>query len=153
MHRISSRATFFSKRIFPAIWFGMLALIAVTTLLAEKGPGPIGALFPVLMGLFGFLVMKKLVFDLVDEVWDAGTELLIRNKGREVHVPLTEIVNISYSPTNPQRATLSLRQPTTLGREISFVPPTRWVPFARSPVIDDLIQRVDAARLADGRQR
>jgi hypothetical protein len=105
------------------------------------------------MGLFGFLVMKKLVFDLVDEVWDAGTELLIRNKGREVRVPLTEIVNISYSPTNPQRqATLSLRQPTTLGREISFVPPPRWVPFARSPVIDDLIQRVDAARLADGRR-
>jgi hypothetical protein len=153
MQRISSRSTFFYKRIFPAIWFGIAALVAVPALLAENGPGPVAAIGPVLMAIFGFLIMRKLIFDLVDEVWDAGTELLIRKKGREFRVPLIEIINISYSPTNPQRATLSLRQPSMLGREISFVPPTSWVPFTRSPVIDDLIERVDQARLAAARLR
>jgi hypothetical protein len=151
MRLITSRATFFHKRVFPLIWFGGLAVFALT---AVVGRGPLFVLVPVsVMGVFGFVFMKKLVFDLVDQVWDEGADLLIRNRGREVRVQFAEIVNISYSPLNPQRATLSLRHPTALGREIAFVPPTVWIPFARSPVIDDLIQRVDAARLSAGRLR
>lgn len=151
MRLISSRATFFHKRVFPLIWFGFLAVFALTAVI---GRGPLFVLVPVsVMAVFGFFIMKKLVFDLVDQVWDEGAELRIRNRGREVRVPLAEIVNISYSPLNPQRATLSLREATLLGREIAFVPPTVWIPFARSPLIDDLIQRVDEARLAAARLR
>jgi hypothetical protein len=82
-------------------------------------------------------------------VWDAGSSLLIKNKGYEVRVSLSEIINISHSRfVNPPRVTLSLRRSSSLGAEISFLPPRQFIPFARSPLVDDLIRRVDTARLA-----
>jgi hypothetical protein len=91
--------------------------------------------------------MKKLVFDLVDEVWDDGDALVIRNRGDEERIALSDIKNVSYSPfTNPPRVTLSVRRPTVFGEEIAFNAPTRIVPFSTSPVIKDLIERIDLAR-------
>jgi hypothetical protein len=87
------------------------------------------------------------VFDLVDEVVDLGDELLVRNGSKEDRIKLSDIINISYSTlVNPQRVTLSLRKPGAFGGEIPFCPPVRFVPFARNPIIDQLIARVDAAR-------
>ena len=150
MKQISSRATFLTKRVFPTAWFGFLAVIVITGIIG----GSFGAnmpmpffIVPVVMAVFGYFLMKKLVFDLVDEVWDAGSDLLIKNGGREARIALADIINVSYSvATNPQRVTLTLRQPSAFGKEVSFAAPTAWVPFAKSPIIDDLIQRVDAAR-------
>ena len=95
----------------------------------------------------GYFFMKKLVFDLVDEVWDDGNSLVIRNRGDEERIALSDIKNVSYSPfTNPPRVTLSVRRPTVFGEEIAFNAPTRIVPFSTSPVIKDLIERIDLAR-------
>jgi hypothetical protein len=118
---------------------------------AAKSAGadiPLPLLFvPVAMAAFGYFLMKNLVFDLVDEVWDAGSELLVKNKGGQARIALAEVVNVSYSVmTNPQRVSLTLRQPTVFGREITFAAPTTWIPFAKSPAIEDLIERIDAAR-------
>jgi hypothetical protein len=118
---------------------------------AAKSAGadiPLPLLFvPVAMAAFGYFLMKNLVFDLVDEVWDAGSELLVKNKGRQARIALTDVMNVSYSVvTSPQRVSLTLRQPSLFGREITFAAPTRWVPFAKSPVIENLIQRIDEAR-------
>ncbi|HEX3948982.1 MAG TPA: hypothetical protein VHW95_03920 [Steroidobacteraceae bacterium] len=102
---------------------------------------------PLLMVVIGFFVMKKLIFDLVDEVWDDGNSLLVKNRGQEQRIPLSDIRNVSYSPyMNPPRVTLSLRRPTVFGDQITFSAPLRFVPFATSPVIDDLINRIDTAR-------
>jgi len=151
MRRISSRTTFWHKRIFPIVWFGGLAAFAgaalLTSALADRTPFFPFIVLPVLMALFGYVIMRKLVFDLVDEVWDDGTSLIIRNRGQEDRVPLSNIMNVSYSPLiNPPRVTLTLRQPSNFGAEISFSAPVRFIPFAKSPVIEDLIRRVDAAR-------
>jgi len=147
---ISSRLTFIAKRVFPAVWFGGLVLWFVAAVAGTgtwKGLPSQLWLIPLFMAAFGYFIMKRLVFDLVDEVWDAGTELVIKNGGSEQHVPLSEIINISYvTLTNPQRVTLSLRQPGLLGKEITFVPPSRFLPYSKSPIEDDLIQRVDVAR-------
>lgn len=151
MRRISSRTTFWYKWVFPIIWFGGLAAFAVVGLLinvigyrAEFLPFLI---LPVVMAAFGYVLMKKLVFDLVDEVWDDGAALIVRDRGREDRVALSNIMNVSYSPLiNPPRVTLMLRQPSNFGSEISFSAPVRFVPFAKSPVIEDLIRRIDAAR-------
>ena len=35
------------------------------------------------MVAFGYFIMKRLIFDLVDEVVDAGDALMIRNRGQE----------------------------------------------------------------------
>jgi hypothetical protein len=39
-----------------------------------------------------------------------------------------------------------LRRPTIFGDQITFSAPVRLVPFSTSPVINDLIERVDRAR-------
>jgi hypothetical protein len=154
MRRISSKMTFFYKRIFPAFWFGflilLLLLIAVPLFFggARDDPPPYPLLVvPLIMMGFGYVVMKKLVFDLVDEVWDDGETLLIKNRSQEQRVALSDIKNISYSTViNPPRVTLSVRQPTSFGDQIAFVAPVRFVPFTTSPIINDLIERVDQAR-------
>ncbi len=93
--------------------------------------------------------MKKLIFDLVDEVWDAGDALVIRNGHDEERVALSGIINVSYSPfVNPPRVTLSLRNSSLFGDQITFCAPATFRPFSASPVIDELIRRIDAARSA-----
>ena len=155
MRRISSKMTFFYKRIFPAFWFGFLILLIAVPLLvggAQNGPPLFPFLIvPLVMFGFGYFFMKKLIFDLVDEVWDDGETLLIKDGGQEQRVDLRDIKNVSYSTViNPPRVTLSLRHPTTFGDQIAFVAPVRLVPFTTSPVIDDLIDRVDRARQGRG---
>ncbi len=151
MRRISSKATQFNKRIVPVMWFGFLALFIAIPLFA--GPRPDAAfsipflLVPAIMAIIGFFIMKKLIFDLVDEVWDDGDSLLVKNRGQEQQVALSDIKNVSYSPyMNPPRVTLLLRRPTVFGDQITFGAPVRFVPFSTSPIIDDLINRIDAAR-------
>jgi hypothetical protein len=153
MRRLSSRKTFFYKRVFPIIWFGFLAFFMaspfVTPLMGGTTSGsPLAFLaVPALMMLIGYFFMKKTVFDLVDEVLDGGDVLVIRNSGIEERVALSDIMNVSYSPlVSPPRVTLSLRRPSIFGDRISFCAPMSFVPFSTSPIIDELIRRIDAAR-------
>jgi hypothetical protein len=151
MLRISSRSTFFTKRVFPILWFGFLGLfVAMFLFKGFSGSVPIEALLgPLFMAVFGYFLMKKLVFDLADEVLDAGDALIVRFGSEQERIPLSEIINVSYSYVqNPQRVTLTLRTPSQFGKEVSFSPPARFLPLAKSPIVADLIERVDAARRA-----
>ena len=151
MKQISSRLTFFYKRVFPIIWFGFLiAFMVGPTVIGWRtgqAPQPMFFIVPVVMMGFGYFIMKKLIFDLVDEVFDVGDALLVKRGSQQEQIPLSDIINISYIQlANPPRVTLSLRQPTSFGDKVTFCAPTRLMPFAPSPMIDDLIKRVDAAR-------
>jgi hypothetical protein len=154
MRRISSKTTFFYKRIFPIIWFGFLVFFMATPFLAPWIGGttsgsPIGfLLLPAFMIVAGYFMMKRLVFDLVDEVLDAGDALLIRNGHIEERIALSDIINVGYSPiANPPRVTLSLRNPSMFGDQVSFCAPVSLMPsFSTSPIIGELIKRIDAAR-------
>jgi hypothetical protein len=130
--------------------FGFMAVFFVISGWSLWQGGDLNITFvvvPVFMAVVGYLLLKNLVFDLVDEAWDAGDHLLFKNKGMEEHVPLREIMNVSYSVlTNPPRITITLRTPSRFGKEITFSPPASWIPFKKSPIIDDLIHRVDNAR-------
>jgi len=150
MKRISSNSLFFTKNIFPVMWFGILGFVLlsmITTKLYEKAP--IALIAPCFMAVFGYFLMKKLVWDLVDEVYDCGDYLLIKNGEDDIQVPLSEIINVSASVlVNPPRVTLRLAKPGKLGDEISFSPIKRFTlnPFARNEIVDNLIVRVDQAR-------
>jgi len=150
VRRISSRTTFLYKRLFPVFWFGFLIVFVTVPFVIgrhQASPPLPFVIFPAIMAVVGFFIMKKLIFNLVDEVWDDGDTLLVRNRGREERIALSDIKNVSYSAfVNPPRVTLLLRRPTVFGNEISFGAPVRFIPFATSPTIDDLIERVDAAR-------
>jgi hypothetical protein len=112
-----------------------------------QAPQPMFFIMPIIMMVVGYAIMKKMVFNLVDQVFDVGDALLVKNGSQQEQIPLADITNISYvQMMNPPQVTLSLRQPTSFGDKVTFCAPTRFIPFATSPVIDDLIKRVDAAR-------
>jgi hypothetical protein len=149
MRRISSRMTFWYKRVFPIFWFGFLLLFVVVPWTVGRGPAQalptMFFIMPALFGILGYVIMKKLVFDLVDEVLDDGDALVVRNRDLEERIALSNIVNVSYSQfVNPPRVTLLLRNPSLFGERVSFCAPTRFNPFSSSPMIDDLIRRIDA---------
>jgi hypothetical protein len=154
MRRISSGMTFFYKRIFPVAWFGFLALFMATPFVVPMFGGTISGsslgffLAPAVMMIVGYFAMKRLLFDLVDEVLDAGDALVIRNGPLEDRVALSNITNVGYAQfMNPPRVTLSLRNPGMFGDRVNFCAPVSFMPtFSTSPIVDELIKRVDAAR-------
>jgi hypothetical protein len=150
MKKISSKTTFFHKRIFPVIWFGFIGFFILTGLFADSKDRTADIMImvvPALMAVIGYFVMKFLIFDLIDEVYDEGSSLLFKNKGKTVQVNLTDIKNVSYSvAVNPPRVTISLRCKTEFGDELSFSPPASLIPFKRNKDILELIDRIDRAR-------
>jgi len=147
--RISSRNTFFAKKVLPVVWFGFLMLFVLIALTGSGQRFLPFLLVPAGMAVFGFFLMKNLVWDLVDEVYDCGDYLLIRNRGKKDEVALSNIMNVSASLLlNPPRITLRLINPGTFGREIAFSPVREFTlnPFAKNQIAEDLMVRVDQAR-------
>ena len=148
MVRISSKSTFYYKWIFPAVWFGFLALMAVNVARSQFASGefsPLVLLFPV-MAVFGYFIMRALIFDLVDEVWDDGDALVVRHRGAEDRIALRDIKNVNYAMGSPPRVTLSLRKQSIFGSKVTFCAPLRFIPLTTSPIIDELIERIDTGR-------
>ena len=153
--RISSSATVFHKRLFPFVWFGVTVVFASFAVhgALTKGfarPGIFAFLVvPVVMGIIGQFVMRKLIWDLVDEVRDGGDFLIVRKGLYEERVSLTNVMNVSFSyGTSPPRVTLRLVKPGRFGADVAFIP-IRERPFslsARNPMVDELMVRVDKAR-------
>ncbi len=155
MRVISWRWTFFYKRIFPAFWFGFLAIFFAVALLSDRARAdldPVFLIVPAAMAVFGWFIMRKFVFDLADEVVDSGDALIVRKMGKEARIPLADIINVDSSTnTRPPRITLSLRTPSRFGRKIAFSPPPNGLlaSFASNAIAEELIDRVDRARRGD----
>ena len=155
MKLISSKATFFQKRVFPVIWFGLLGLFVVSFLpgAVSKGDVPVPVFFiPVFMAAVGYFIFNRLIFDLADEVFDLGDSLLVKKGGREAVIRLSNIMKVSASGfQNPPRLTLALREPCVFGKEVAFMAPCRFSmnPFSQSPLAMELTGRIDAGRRRD----
>jgi hypothetical protein len=152
MRRISSSSTWWHKKAFPTIWFGFLAVFTCVWIIpVARGEVPAGTIFiPLGMAAFGYLLMRVLVFPLVDEVWIDGDDLVVRNRDEEDRFPITNIVNVDNSwMTNPEQIRLTLRNPSRFGQEIVFSPPIRWWPFGRHPVSRELIARAHGLDVGD----
>ena len=153
---ISSRMTFLHKVLFPTVWFGFLAFFLAAALggglrdSAQRPPPIPIILVPVAMAPFGFFLFRKLLWDLADKVFDGGDHLVVEKSGQRERVELTNIQNVGWTTmVNPERVTLTLRRPISLGREIVFTPRIRLNPlsmFSRSPIVDDLVARIDRTR-------
>jgi hypothetical protein len=154
MKRISSTTTAFYKKGFPAIWFVFLGVMITRTLTRDNpaNGGIVSVVVLFTMAVFGYVLMKRFVWDLADEVLDGGDYLVIRKRGREHHLPLSDIMNVSFSTgTNPPRITLKLTGPSSqgpLGEQVAFTPQQRFTlnPFPKNDVAEDLMVRVDQAR-------
>jgi hypothetical protein len=151
MRRLSSPNTRFQKYVFPTIWFGGVAAFfcgcVYQTLVGGNRDAAFGILVSLVMGAGGFVLFKMLLFDLVDEVWDDDTELLVRNRGREARIPLADIINVNYERlSNPPRVTLLLRNASEFGQEITFMVPARMFCSPARRMALELIGRIDALR-------
>lgn len=153
MRRLSSSHTFLYKRVFPVLWLGGVAvflLVMLTNPLPLGGPAFPYLFVPILMLVLGFAFMRKLLFDLVDEVWLDGESLLVKNRQQEIRIALYDVLNVnSTTMTNPRRITLRLRADSRFGRDIAFIPNSPrglFGAFRSDPIADELIERVDAAR-------
>ena len=150
MKKLSSKSTFFYKRIFPVIWFGFIGVFVLVSIFEQSeqnGPDFMLIAIPIFMAVVGYFIMKNFIFDLIDEVYDEGSTLLFINSDKVVRVNLRDIKNVSYSLTvNPPRVTFSLRYQTELGDKLSFTPPISLIPFKKNRDIEELIDRIDKAR-------
>lgn len=151
--RISSGWTGFYKHVLTPLWMCLLAgVLFMLVLVGQKAQEvPLVAfLVPVLMMVLGGLLFRKLLSGLMDEVWDNGHELIVVDDDHVEHVPLANIINLSYMGlANPKRVTLSLRQAGRWGESVAFIPAVGlfWpVNLTTSPLVEDLIRRADAAR-------
>ena len=85
MRRISSRLTWWNKKVFPVFWFGFLGLFAlawIPAVIQQQVPAPT-LLIPIGMAAFGYVLMRWLVFSLMDEMWIDENDVVVRNHGRE----------------------------------------------------------------------
>ena len=158
MRRLSSSSTYFYKRIFPILWFGFLLVFLAIALWgtqharASVQPQQIVPflLVPVFMGGVGVFIFRKLIQDLVDEVWLDGDWLVVKNRDGQRRVALSDVMNVNASTMiNPRRITVMLRTDSRYGCSFSFMPasPRGFLSaFRPDPIATELIERVDALR-------
>ena len=149
MRRISSLWIWWYKWILPTSWFAALGFGATSCVPAViAGRFPItGLLVPIGLTIFGYFVLRRLVFPLADEVWIDGRDLIVRRGGEEARFPIREIMSVeSPRRVEPARVELTLREPCLFGSEIAFLPTVRWFDLGRHPVVDELLRRSRASK-------
>jgi hypothetical protein len=91
-----------------------------------------------------FVLARPFVGRQPDIVYDCGDALVVVTSGQAEQIPLSKIDRVTVHTYAKQRITVTLREPAD--REITFSLPAMFNPFARSPIVDDLVERIDAAR-------
>ncbi len=121
--RLSTDLTLFLKRVFPAGFFGFIALMAVLITMTEEGWDLLFFIVISSLLLVGFVVYRRMLAGLVDAVYDYGDSLVVRNRGQVTRVALADVLRVEASENwNPPRITLVLSKPCSLGHEIAFCP-------------------------------
>jgi hypothetical protein len=103
---------------------------------------------------FAYLcALTKLLFEVVEEVFDAGDGLLIRNGCQEERIALSEIMKVRcWTPRFiASLVVLTLRRPSIFGTRVVFLAPEptftqSFMPLKMRPVMTDLLERIDAAQ-------
>jgi hypothetical protein len=144
MRRISSRLTWWYKKAFPTFWFGFIGVVTVS-FIPSIIDGRVTAetlLIPLVMVAFGYLLMRWLVFPLMDEVWIENGDLVVGNRGEVDRFPISNVVDVEGSyMTYPEHIGLTLAAPSRFGKVIRFSPPFRWLGFGTHPLAQELIDR------------
>lgn len=153
MKKLSSDGTVLHKKIFPVVGFG---ICVATAIMGSRQARPILYVAPAVVLVMGYVLMKRFVWDLVDEVYDGGDFLIIKKGGREQRLPLVDIVGVTQVPADsgPTRITLFIRNASGAGApdSVAFLPKhaSSLNPFTKDVVFQDLVARTERARA--GRQ-
>ena len=145
-----SGSTFLFKKFLPTAVFLFLVVGLIAPLLpgAEKVPSRL-LVAPIILACAAFLFFKKTIWGLADVVYDNGDELIFRKGKKEQRVKLCDIINISYSSFNsPQRIEIHVKSKGAIGNILVFRPPMRLIPLGRNPLVLELVERIDRARVS-----
>lgn len=145
MRQISNSSIWWHKRALPCFWFGFIAVFSCLVIAgAVMGKAPYLMLIaPCIIAIFGYQLMKHLVFPLADEVWLDDEDMIVRKGGVEDRFPISQIINVeSLSMQSPEHIRLTLRSPCELGSDIVFSPTARLWQFNRHPIADKLLRRI-----------
>lgn len=155
MRKISSGMTWYQKRMYPVVTVIVLGTwIAAAVRMSAPEVKLALAVMTAVGAVVSFITFRKRIWTLMDEVHDGRDFLLLRNRGDDERIPLSDVQNVSAASTRGVAPiTLRLTRPSKFGTEITFVPAMEFTlnPFAKNPILEDLIVRVDAARA--GRSR
>jgi len=151
MQRISTPYSF-SLRAFPFLFFGFLGFIFF--LLVSNGAlqkAPFFLLVAGVLAVGGYYFTRQSQQNLVDGVDDCGDYLVVRKRGEEDTVLLSNITGVNFSTDRrgaSARITLTLASPGKFGSILSFAPPPEFHFSAprQNRIADDLRARVEKAR-------
>lgn len=153
MRRLSSVTTVWQKRLFPVpvlIAAGAMAYMAVAhPLPAAQAWLPWAAV--VAIAVVTILVYRYRLADLADEVWLSGDDLVVHRHGEQARIALANVTGVESSRlANPPRVVVTLDRDSRFGRRFAFMPARPAFGFGRSPIADELRQRVAAVHRTAG---
>jgi len=143
--QLSSQWTYFYKILFARAWIGVFSIGTVFLFFAAI-TGDTSAQNVLPMFLFGLIVgasfiywalvrLKKVTLD--DDI------LLISDFKKEIAIPLRNVERVTGSILiSPELVWLHLRLPTEFGNTVIFMPPMRWFPFSKHPIVRQLQRRI-----------
>ena len=156
--RISSKATFFLKRVLPIVAFAMpTMLVAVSAWTFHDLPNLTDRLVLCVIfsfvftgqALFFYAIFRYTIFDLADAAFDTGDAITIRNRGIDTEVLLTDIALVKYNGfLSPSRITIVPKSTSRLPKAFVFTPTARPLAFFDHPTAQMLRMKVNAANRA-----
>jgi hypothetical protein len=154
MRRLSSSLTGFHKWVVPVFMaIGLVSLWLGLGISVAWGQMPLEALlFPPDATVFFYLLWRRMLAPLLDEVWLDGTDFIVRNGQWEERIPIHEVSQVeALFFFNPERIVLTLREPCPFGEKVVFLPPIRVfrTPFSPHPLaaeLDEMVRNVDGRK-------
>lgn len=121
----------FQKKIFPII-FSLISTTILTPLAVSKFSFLLIPIF-ILAGIafFTYFLAKSIQGVYVDEVYDCGDHLLVKNNGQQEKIFFSDISSIYATIMKPAGITLTLKQSSKFGAEIKFLPNTGLFSFSK----------------------
>lgn len=148
--QLHSKLTFVQRWVFPWVVGGIVVASLLPLCLdaeAPRGAMLAGATVAGLVLLICGLSYRALNWPLMDEAVLTGAAVWVRRGRVEVEIPLSAVSKVtSQTSYNPQRVTLHLGTETALGKEISFMPPGRYLWGRPHPLVAELQRRIAEAR-------
>ena len=139
------------KRGIPILWL-ITSIATFTILFLTMGEGSGDRLIVYLaMGasvIIAGLIYKIAIADLADEVIDHGDHLIFRKGNLKQTVELRDIINIRRARTTKNdKVILTVQSSGPIGNRLAFLAEYRVIRFTEHPIVTELRQRMEDAKL------
>lgn len=122
--QLSSKLTFFNKRIFPTFWFLLLIYFGINDYLNGDKVSFGASLLMVLAGIAIFLFLFN---NVADKVEDHGNFIRVYKANRNLDIPFEDIKTVEWLFSNSMTVTIVFNSDTQIGRRVRFIPKCSFV--------------------------